>query len=276
MKVIKSLTQMLALCHHQDAKVGFVPTMGYLHEGHLSLVDAAKKECNVTIVSIFVNPAQFGPQEDLANYPRDLERDLKLLEERGVDYVFFPDKTMMYPKGFRTWVEVSELSDLLCGVSRPGHFRGVCTVVLKLVNIIKPRFMYMGEKDFQQLSILRIMLKDLNLTTQIVACPIVREADGLAKSSRNIYLSAQERTIATSLYRALYQARDSVNQGILDAHALVENAITLLTQAGAKPDYVAIVDARDLSEVISIDSHSRMLIAAFVGKTRLIDNMMLK
>ncbi|MCB5260867.1 MAG: pantoate--beta-alanine ligase [Candidatus Cloacimonetes bacterium] len=276
MKVIKSLTQMLALCHLQDAKVGFVPTMGYLHEGHLSLVDAAKKECNVTIVSIFVNPAQFGPQEDLANYPRDLERDLKLLEERGVDYVFFPDKTMMYPKGFRTWVEVSELSDLLCGVSRPGHFRGVCTVVLKLVNIIKPRFMYMGEKDFQQLSILRIMLKDLNLTTQIVACPIVREADGLAKSSRNIYLSAQERTIATSLYRALYQARDSVNQGILDAHALVENAITLLTQAGAKPDYVAIVDARDLSEVISIDSHSRMLIAAFVGKTRLIDNMMLK
>lgn len=276
MKVIKSLTQMLALCHLQDAKVGFVPTMGYLHEGHLSLVDAAKKECNVTIVSIFVNPAQFGPQEDLANYPRDLERDLKLLEERGVDYVFFPDKTMMYPKGFRTWVEVSELSDLLCGVSRPGHFRGVCTVVLKLVNIIKPRFMYMGEKDFQQLSILRIMLKDLNLTTQIVACPIVREADGLAKSSRNIYLSAQERTIATSLYRALYQARDSVNQGILDAHALVENAITLLTQDGAKPDYVAIVDARDLSEVISIDSHSRMLIAAFVGKTRLIDNMMLK
>ncbi|MDD3524934.1 MAG: pantoate--beta-alanine ligase, partial [Candidatus Cloacimonetes bacterium] len=207
MKLINTLAEMQALKHPEGFKIGFVPTMGYLHEGHLSLVDASKKDCDLTIVSIFVNPAQFGENEDLDSYPRDMERDLSLLKARGVDYVFFPDAQMMYPNGYRTWVEVEGLSDILCGASRKGHFRGVCTVVLKLVNIVKPHFMYMGDKDYQQQSILRIMLKDLNLDTTIVGCPIVREQDGLAKSSRNVYLDPNNRQIALCLYRALIQAQ---------------------------------------------------------------------
>lgn len=275
MKLINTLAEMQALKHPEGFKIGFVPTMGYLHEGHLSLVDASKKDCELTIVSIFVNPAQFGENEDLDSYPRDMERDLSLLKARGVDYVFFPDARMMYPNGYRTWVEVEGLSDILCGASRKGHFRGVCTVVLKLVNIVKPHFMYMGDKDYQQQSILRIMLKDLNLETTIVGCPIVREQDGLAKSSRNVYLDPNNRQIALCLYRALIQAQQEVRSGILVAETLAEHAAALIESTGARVDYVKIIDSRDLSFPNEVNEHSRMVIAAYVGKTRLIDNMLL-
>lgn len=275
MKLINTLAEMQALKHPEGFKIGFVPTMGYLHEGHLSLVDASKKDCDLTIVSIFVNPAQFGENEDLDSYPRDMERDLALLKARGVDYVFFPDAQMMYPNGYRTWVEVEGLSDILCGASRKGHFRGVCTVVLKLVNIVKPHFMYMGDKDYQQQSILRIMLKDLNLETTIVGCPIVREQDGLAKSSRNVYLDPNNRQIALCLYRALIQAQQEVRSGILVAETLAEHAAALIESTGARVDYVKIIDSRDLSFPNEVNEHSRMVIAAYVGKTRLIDNMLL-
>lgn len=275
MKLINTLAEMQALKHPEGFKIGFVPTMGYLHEGHLSLVDASKKDCDLTIVSIFVNPAQFGENEDLDSYPRDMERDLSLLKARGVDYVFFPDAQMMYPNGYRTWVEVEGLSDILCGASRKGHFRGVCTVVLKLVNIVKPHFMYMGDKDYQQQSILRIMLKDLNLETTIVGCPIVREQDGLAKSSRNVYLDPNNRQIALCLYRALIQAQQEVRSGILVAETLAEHAAALIESTGARVDYVKIIDSRDLNFPNEVNEHSRMVIAAYVGKTRLIDNMLL-
>lgn len=275
MKLINTLAEMQALKHPEGFKIGFVPTMGYLHEGHLSLVDASKKDCDLTIVSIFVNPAQFGENEDLDSYPRDMERDLALLKARGVDYVFFPDAQMMYPNGYRTWVEVEGLSDILCGASRKGHFRGVCTVVLKLVNIVKPHFMYMGDKDYQQQSILRIMLKDLNLETTIVGCPIVREQDGLAKSSRNVYLDPNNRQIALCLYRALIQAQQEVRSGILVAETLAEHAAALIESTGARVDYVKIIDSRDLNFPNEVNEHSRMVIAAYVGKTRLIDNMLL-
>jgi len=275
MKLINTLAEMQTLKHPEGFKIGFVPTMGYLHEGHLSLVDASKKDCDLTIVSIFVNPTQFGENEDLDSYPRDMERDLSLLKARGVDYVFFPDAQMMYPNGYRTWVEVEGLSDILCGASRKGHFRGVCTVVLKLVNIVKPHFMYMGDKDYQQQSILRIMLKDLNLETTIVGCPIVREQDGLAKSSRNVYLDPNNRQIALCLYRALIQAQKEVRSGILVAETLAEHAAALIESTGARVDYVKIIDSRDLSFPNEVNEHSRMVIAAYVGKTRLIDNMLL-
>jgi pantoate--beta-alanine ligase len=270
---IHSIEQMQALQHPQGARVGFVPTMGYLHEGHLSLVKQSKKDCDVTIVSIFVNPSQFGPNEDLESYPRDIKRDLALLEDCAVDYVFFPESSAMYPTPYHTWVEVEELSRLYCGASRPGHFRGVCTVVLKLLNIVKAHRTYMGEKDFQQLSILRVMLKDLNLQTRIIGCPIVREADGLAKSSRNIYLKNENRKIALCLYNALSRAKAEVASGERDCAQLINNAVMFIDSAGAKADYVAIVSSNNLQALQVVEAGCRMLIAAYVGKTRLIDNI---
>ncbi|KAF5040607.1 Pantothenate synthetase [anaerobic digester metagenome] len=247
--------------------------MGYLHEGHLSLVKASKQACDVTVVSIFVNPTQFGPNEDLSSYPRDIERDLHLLEAEGAEYVFFPTGEMMYPKGYRSWVEVDELSSILCGASRPSHFRGVCTVVLKLINIVRPHRMFMGEKDFQQLSILRKMAEDLNLRIDIIGCPIVREADGLAKSSRNVYLDPSQRITSLSLSQALQHARQMVAAGELSASSIIAKATELIANSGARVDYVSIVDARNLQAQESINDHSRMILAAYVGKTRLIDNM---
>ncbi len=275
MKLIESLAEMQDLQYPAGSKIGFVPTMGYLHEGHLSLVQCAKAENDISVVSIFVNPAQFGPTEDLQSYPRDLKRDLELLEAMHVDYVFFPTPQMMYPAGYRSWVEVQGLSDILCGASRPGHFRGVCTVVLKLIHLVRPDSMYMGEKDFQQLCILRTMAQDLNSRVRIVGCPIVRERDGLAKSSRNVYLSAEEHDIALSLSQALLQARAMKGAGTLEARELISAAKGMLQKAGARIDYVHIVDSRTLQDQTWLDEHSRMLIAAWVGKTRLIDNMAL-
>ncbi|HQQ68304.1 MAG TPA: pantoate--beta-alanine ligase [Candidatus Cloacimonadota bacterium] len=273
MKVINDLQAMRDLVYPLQASIGFVPTMGYLHEGHLSLVKASRQACDITVVSIFVNPAQFGPNEDLSSYPRDTRRDLQLLEEEGTDYVFFPTPEMMYPDGYRSWVEVEELSDILCGASRPGHFRGVCTVVLKLINLVRPHHMYMGEKDFQQLSILRRMAEDLNLRVDIIGCPIVREADGLAKSSRNVYLDASQRITALSLSRALRQSRQMAAAGELSTNAIIAKAAELIATSGARVDYVSIVDARDLQAQERLNDHSRMILAAYVGKTRLIDNM---
>ncbi|MDD2543091.1 MAG: pantoate--beta-alanine ligase [Candidatus Cloacimonetes bacterium] len=272
---INSLQEMQEITYPTGSKIGFVPTMGYLHEGHLSLVDASRKECKITVVSIFINPAQFGPNEDLASYPRDLERDLNLLRERGVDYVFFPSSGQMYPDGYHSWVEVEELSNILCGASRPGHFRGVCTVVLKLINLVRPHRMYMGEKDYQQLTILRTMAVDLNLPLRIVGCPIVREPDGLAKSSRNVYLDQSQRQIARSLSEALQMAQSQARSGILDSAELIRQATEHLQSRGARVDYVSIVDSRTLMPHAQIDEYSRMLLAAYVGKTRLIDNLQL-
>ncbi|MCB5270659.1 MAG: pantoate--beta-alanine ligase [Candidatus Cloacimonetes bacterium] len=276
MQILRSISEMQAVNYPAAAKVGFVPTMGYLHDGHLSLVDAALKSCDVVVVSIFVNPAQFAPSEDLASYPRDLDRDLALLEKRKVDYVFFPTPNEMYPPGYKTWVQVADLSSILCGKTRPEHFKGVSTVVLKLLNIVRPQSMYMGEKDFQQLTVLQRMALDLNLGISIIGCPIIREEDGLAKSSRNLYLKDAERKQATCLYDALTNSQKLVEAGELAADKIIAAAEKLILDSQAKVDYIKIVDARDLSEVQDIDEHSRMLIAAWVGKPRLIDNMSLK
>lgn len=276
MQVIRSIPQMLAVQYTPAAQVGFVPTMGYLHDGHLSLVDAARRDCDVVVVSIFVNPAQFGPSEDLQSYPRDMDRDLSLLQKHHVDYAFLPDAEDMYPEGYATWVEVSGLSDLLCGASRPNHFKGVCTVVLKLINIVHPHCMYMGEKDFQQYFILRKMAEDLNLNLRVLSCPIIREEDGLAKSSRNSYLDSQQRQQASCLYQALRNSRQMVKAGECDAAKIIAAAEAILISNNAKVDYIQIVNSTNLMPVDSIDENSRMLIAAWIGKPRLIDNMLLQ
>lgn len=272
MKIINTLQEMQSISYPQGQSVGFVPTMGYLHEGHLSLVAKSNQECDLTIVSIYVNPAQFGPNEDLSSYPRNLQRDLDLLSSFKVDYVFIPDDAMMYPKGYLTWVEVEQISGILCGASRPGHFKGVATIVLKLVNLVRPTRMYMGEKDFQQVKLLTKMAADLNLSVKIVPCPIVRESDGLALSSRNVYLSPEQRIQARSLSQAWMQAQNSVQTGITSTAILISDATQLLLNAGARPDYVKIIHSDTLEDQSLVTCESRMLIAAYIGNTRLIDN----
>jgi len=218
MQIVTSIEQMqaIALDYAKEKSVGFVPTMGFLHKGHLSLVEQSNKLCDHTVVSIYVNPSQFGANEDLGSYPRNMTRDLELLGQYKVDYVFCPTTEDMYPADYRTWINVEELGSVLCGASRPGHFKGVATIVLKLINIVHPNFMFMGEKDFQQIAVLRTMLKDLNLLTQIVPCPIVREPDGLAMSSRNSYLNPAERKQALCLSLAIQLARKLFAQGELN------------------------------------------------------------
>ncbi len=254
--------------------VGFVPTMGALHAGHLSLVEAARRDASPVVVSIFVNPKQFGPSEDYAKYPRDPENDRRKLEEAGVDFLFAPAAEEMYPAGFRTGVNVEGLADRLEGKIRPGHFRGVATVVLKLLEIVTPRFAYFGRKDAQQARIIRQMALDLALESEIVVCPIVREADGLALSSRNRYLSPDERKAATVLYRALSRARQAINEGERDAMRIV----TAMRQelAGeplALADYVEIVDADSFEPATRLTRSCMVLLAVRFGNTRLIDNM---
>lgn len=270
-KTIAELRQAL-LESRQGRKVGFVPTMGALHEGHLSLVDRCAAETGLSVVSIYVNPAQFGPSEDLSNYPRDLERDLELLSRHRTDLVFFPDDTQMYPEGYRTWVEVEGLSDVLCGASRPGHFKGVATVVLKLTQIVRPELMFMGLKDFQQIVVLERMLQDLNSETRIARCPIIREADGLALSSRNVYLSEDERIRARCLSQAWQKARKMVARGCRDSHLILAEAEKIVLTAKGRIDYIKIVDAGTLADADRVAENSRMLLAVFIGGTRLIDN----
>lgn len=274
MKLIHSLNEMQALSKTWVAEqsIGFVPTMGYLHAGHLSLVEASTSHCQVTVVSIYINPSQFGANEDLSSYPRDIKKDLELLNSYKVDYVFCPSSEEMYPEGFHTWVNVEEISSVLCGASRPGHFRGVATVVLKLINIVKPNLMFMGEKDFQQVAVLQAMLKDLNLHTRIIPCPIVREADGLAMSSRNSYLNQTEREQALCLSQALAAARDLYAEGIREAAILRIKAEQFITGKGGRVDYISFVNSATLKDEATVNVASRMILAVYIGKTRLIDN----
>ncbi|HKD72801.1 MAG TPA: pantoate--beta-alanine ligase [Candidatus Acidoferrum sp.] len=257
--------------------IGFVPTMGALHAGHMALVKRAKKECAPVYASIFVNPTQFGPSEDLSRYPRPLEADIEKLTEAEVDALFLPEAAEIYPKGFSTYVQVEGLSDRLEGKSRPGHFRGVATVVMKLFETVEPHFAYFGRKDAQQVRIIQQMVKDLNLDVEIVACPIVREADGLAISSRNTYLRADERKAATVLYRALVAARREIAAGARDTLEL-QRAMRKEFQGEplATVNYAEIVDAGSFEPVVRVTGRSYALLAVYIGKTRLIDNMLIE
>ena len=278
MQIIDSIKAMQEIGNNWDAgkRIGFVPTMGYFHQGHLSLVAEANKQSEITVVSIFVNPSQFGPNEDFDSYPRDMQRDLELLSNYKVDYVFSPSSEQMYPQDYRTWVEVEGISSILCGASRPGHFRGVATVILKLINILKPNLMFMGEKDFQQVTVLKKVLKDLNCITQIVPCHIIREDDGLAMSSRNIYLNPEQRKQALCLFKAIQQAQTQYKQGIRETIFLQKEAADLVKKFGGIVDYISFVEPNTLQEVAIADDNTRIMLAVFIGKTRLIDNAPLK
>ncbi len=254
-------------------KIGFVPTMGYLHKGHISLVEISKKNSDITIVSIYVNPKQFLPGEDFEKYPRDIERDKKILIDSGCDILFTPDDKEMYPENFLTYVSVDKLSKILCGASRPGHFDGVTTVVLKLFNIVKPDIAVFGEKDYQQLVIIKKMVEDLNLDVKIINGPIVREPDGLAMSSRNVYLNTEERKQALCLYKSLLIAQDMVKKGIVDTDRIISEIKNYINSFSlANIDYVKIVHSETLEEIKEIKDRARLLIAVKFGKTRLIDN----
>ncbi len=256
--------------------IGFVPTMGYLHDGHLSLVRLARQQADVVVVSIFVNPTQFGPNEDLARYPRDFARDEALCRAEGVDAIFYPSPAMMYPPGYSTYVVEEALGNGLCGASRPGHFRGVTTVVAKLFNILQPDCGVFGEKDAQQLRIIRRMVRDLDIPVALIAGPIAREADGLAMSSRNALLSPENRAEAVWLSRALTAVQDAVTSGMLDRAGLIEIAQRILTNAPrGKIDYVTVVDDETLVPVERVERPALMALAVFFGPTRLIDNVRL-
>jgi len=278
-KQIETITQMKPACRQvqrQGKTLGFVPTMGALHEGHLSLVRASKARCDVTAVSIFVNPLQFGPTEDLAKYPRTLERDSRLLEELGVDLLFLPAANEMYPEGASTYVLVEGLSDRLDGLSRPGHFRGVATVVAKLFEIVRPDFAFFGQKDAAQVAVLRKMVKDLNLDVELVVCPIVREGDGLAMSSRNAYLNPEQRQQALVLHRSLVRVQAAADSGEHDAAKLVAIGKSVIAEEpAARLDYFAVVDPDTLDPVAEISRGTLVAVAARVGTTRLIDNILL-
>lgn len=256
--------------------VSLVPTMGSFHEGHLSLIRAARAESDLLVVSIFVNPAQFGPEEDLEAYPRDLQRDLDLASQEGVDMVFSPSETEMYPEGFETYVEVGAIADGLCGQGRPGHFKGVATVVAKLFNIVRPDLAYFGQKDAQQAAVIRRMAADLDFATEIRVCPIIRESDGLAMSSRNFYLTEDVRAQAPALYNALVLARESVGNGETDA-AKIRRAMRRAIGQNylLEFEYARIVDPDDLKPVATIDRKVLAAVAARAGKARLIDNMLI-
>jgi pantoate--beta-alanine ligase len=258
-------------------KIALVPTMGYLHEGHLSLMREGRRRASLMASSLFVNPTQFGPNEDLSTYPRDVERDCRLMESIPVDVLFAPRAESMYPPGAQTWVEVTELTQGLCGASRPGHFRGVTTVVAKLFNIVKPHIALFGAKDYQQLCAIRQMVRDLNFDIEIVPMPTVREADGLAMSSRNAYLSPDERAKALSLSRALGAARRRFAQGERDPAALARVAREEIgREAGIGIEYVEVRDAAALREIAEIKAPAVVAVAARVGRTRLIDNIVLE
>ena len=256
--------------------VGLVPTMGYLHEGHLSLIRRAKEECDHVVVSIFVNPTQFGPREDLSNYPRDPERDLSLIEPLGTDLVWLPTAEMMYPQGYQTWVEVEAMTRPLEGAMRPGHFRGVTTVVAKLFNGVQPHKAYFGQKDAQQAAVIRQMTRDLNFPIEIVVCPIIREPDGLAMSSRNVYLDPEQRNAATVLYRSLTGAKEAYENGERGAEKLRQIMNDeLASEPLAQVQYVSCADYDTLEELDTVKGKALLSMAVFIGKTRLIDNFVL-
>jgi len=261
----------------EGRSTGFVPTMGALHAGHMSLIRAALADCQPVIASIFVNPTQFGPSEDFQKYPRTFETDSQKLEDAGVDYLFAPDSSEIYPPGFRTWVNVEDLSERLDGRVRPGHFRGVATVVLKLLEIVQPQKAFFGRKDAQQARIIRQIARDLHLDSEIVVCPIAREPDGLAMSSRNAYLNPKERRAATILFRALDGARASISRGERDALRLTAAMREMLrTEPLAEPDYVELVDAETLEPVTRLRGVCLAMLSVRIGATRLIDNLLIE
>ena len=274
MEIITTIENIRSIVNHWKDKgysIGFVPTMGYLHDGHAALIDQARKDNDKVIVSIFVNPTQFGENEDLNSYPRDINRDKSLCEAHKADIIFSPTSDEMYHDR-KAFVNIVELSDTLCGISRPIHFKGVCTVVTKLFNIIQPTNAYFGEKDAQQLAIIRKMVFDLNFPVNIIGVPIVRESDGLAKSSRNTYLSSEERKAATILYKAIQEGKECINRGA-SADSII-NAMTNIvnTEPLAKIDYISVVDANTMQPVHEITSPVLVAIAVYIGSTRLIDN----
>ncbi len=276
MMIVSTLDELRAARALLEAPLGLVPTMGYLHEGHLALVRRARQECASVAASIFVNPTQFAPTEDLSKYPRDLERDLRLLSETGVDLVWTPTPEVMYPPEFQTWVQVESLSLPLEGAVRPGHFRGVTTVVAKLFNAVQPQRAYFGQKDAQQAAVIQRMASDLNFPIEIIICPTVREPDGLAMSSRNSYLSPQERQSAAVLYRALSAARDAHQHGERSAgrlRTIVSEAIA--AEPLARLQYISCADFFTLQEVEVVEHKTLLSLAVFFGKTRLIDNFIL-
>jgi pantoate--beta-alanine ligase len=279
MNICRTIDEMRAArraARSEGKSVGLVPTMGALHQGHLSLIRAAKTRSDVVVVSIFVNPLQFGPGEDLAKYPRNFERDREFLDKEGVDLIFAPSVDEMYPAGAVTYVTVEGLSDKLCGRSRPGHFRGVTTVVAKLFNIVEPDGAFFGQKDAAQSTIIRRMVRDLNIPVEVVVCPIVREPDGLAMSSRNAYLDAEQRKSALVLHRSLLAVQQRFDQGERHVGALIEaGKRTFAQEPSVRLDYFEIVDPETFDAVADLAHGALVAVAAFVGKARLIDNVVL-
>ena len=276
MRLVNSLHEMHTARLTVDGVVGLVPTMGYLHEGHLSLIRRAKEECDSVVVSIFVNPTQFGPREDLSKYPRDLQRDLGLIEPLGVEVVWAPSADAMYPQDFQTWVEVERLTGRLEGAMRPGHFRGVTTVVAKLFNAVQPQRAYFGQKDAQQAAVIRQMARDLNYPVEIVVCPTVREPDGLAMSSRNKYLEGDDRKAALVLSHALGAAKEAYDAGERGAETLRRiMRETIASEPRAQMQYVSCADYDTLQELDRVEGKTLLSMAILIGKTRLIDNFVL-
>jgi pantoate--beta-alanine ligase len=282
MQVINSVSEMQKIVHKlkkQSKSIGFVPTMGYLHKGHLSLLARSVKDCDITVVSIYVNPLQFGPKEDLKKYPRDIKTDLKLCAHQCADYVFLPTDKQLYPQGYMTYVEVKGLTDGLCGKSRPGHFKGVTTIVNKLFNIVSPDIAYFGQKDAQQTLVIRKMVNDLHMSLTIKILPTIRESDGLAMSSRNVYLESNQRLDAVLLYQSLQKAKQLISQKQTDSSKIISQMKRLLSQSEfATIDYIAIVDADTLEKVEKLKAKTKVLIAmaVYIGQVRLIDNIIVK
>lgn len=280
MKILNEIDKMKTyakIIKKQNKLVGFIPTMGYFHQGHLDLMSTARKQCDTLIVSVFVNPIQFGPKEDYEKYPRDIKKDEELAKSCGVDVLFAPKKEDMYPKGFSTFVNVERLTETLCGKSRPGHFKGVTTVVMKLFDIIKPDITYFGQKDAQQAFVVKKMIEDLNMDITMKILPTTREASGLPMSSRNVYLKKAEKAEAGVLYQSIKLAEELVSSGEKDSKKIIKKMRDLIeSQApGAKIDYVSIVETETLKEIPNIKNEVLIALAVFIGKTRLIDNIIL-
>ncbi|MDP4094635.1 MAG: pantoate--beta-alanine ligase [Bacillota bacterium] len=280
MRTIEKISDLKAIIKSQKVSgksIGFVPTMGYLHEGHLSLVKHAADENDFVVMSIFVNPTQFGPNEDLDKYPRNLDGDMQLAEQAGVDVIFLPKVSEMYPEGYKTYISVEKITERLCGKSRPGHFRGVATVVCKLFNIVEPDKAYFGEKDAQQVVVIKQMVRDLNMGLEIVPCPIVREADGLALSSRNTYLTKGQRNSALVLSTSLFHARDMIKNGERRVNAILDYLKkNISSEEAANIDYIEIVDADTLEPLNVVEKRVLIALAVKFGTTRLIDNVIVE
>ncbi|QPJ65781.1 MAG: pantoate--beta-alanine ligase [Candidatus Nitrohelix vancouverensis] len=276
MQIVKTVGEMKSIARairSNGENIGFTPTMGCLHAGHMSLVAKSKSECDRSVASIFINPAQFGPTEDLAVYPQSIDQDIALLSEAGVDYLFYPDAAEIYPDGFKTHVEVEGITQFLCGASRPGFFRGVATVVLKLFNIVAPHKAYFGEKDWQQLRVIETLVRDLNLDVEICAAPLIRDEDGLAMSSRNRYLTTRQRQSALKINRALSLARDKIQSGEHRSESIRQLLREFIAEEPeTEIDYISICDANNLSEKEIIDGKALIALAVKVGSARLIDN----